>query len=160
MRRAIIATAGTAAALVALLSYKSSDAVTKSAHKVSVGSPSSDTTTGGTGSTTTAPETTTTAGPTKSTTGVRVITGADIDYNYGDIQLRVTLDGTKITSIDVVRNGAADGRSQQINSEAIPILTQEALSAQGLNFDVVSGATFTSEAFAQALQSAIDPSGS
>ena len=88
-----------------------------------------------------------------------MVTGSDIQYNYGDIQLRVTFDGGKITKIDIAHESATDGRSQSINSQAIPILTQEALAAQSLNFDVVSGATFTSEAFGQALQSILDPSG-
>jgi uncharacterized protein with FMN-binding domain len=71
----------------------------------------------------------------------------------------VTTRNGKIINIDVVNNSASDGHSQSINDQAVPILTREALAAQGLNFNVVSGATFTSEAFAQALQSAINPSG-
>jgi uncharacterized protein with FMN-binding domain len=46
-----------------------------------------------------------------------------------------------------------------INSEAVPVLVQEALAAQGVNFDVVSGATYTSDAFAQSLQSALTAAG-
>ena len=164
MRRALIATAGTAAALAALLSYKSSNAIKPSHIKVGAGvtpPPASGTTPTTTISSppSTGSSSGPTAGPTTTTTSNRVITGNDVQYNYGDIQLRVTIDNKKITKIDVVQNGAIDRRSQRINSEAVPILTQEALAAQGLNFDIVSGATFTSEAFAQSLQSAIDPSG-
>ncbi len=42
-----------------------------------------------------------------------------------------------------------------VNSAAVPVLMREAVAAQGVNFDVVSGATFTSDAFAQSLQSAL-----
>ena len=59
----------------------------------------------------------------------------------------------------VPQNNAADGRSQMINSYAVPILEQEAVAAQGVNINVVSGATFTSDAFAQSLQSALSQSG-
>jgi uncharacterized protein with FMN-binding domain len=52
-----------------------------------------------------------------------------------------------------------DGRSQMINSYAVPILEQEAVAAQGVNINVVSGATFTSDAFAQSLQSALSKAG-
>ena len=113
--------------------------------------------TGG-GSATTAPSgggqaaTTTTAPP--NTT--RSATGQDIQYQYGDIQLKVTEQGSKITSVDIVNNGANDARSAQINSIAVPMLTQQALQVQSAQIDGVSGATFTSNAYAQALQSAID----
>ncbi|MGH9130537.1 MAG: FMN-binding protein [Acidimicrobiales bacterium] len=82
-------------------------------------------------------------------------TGTDIRYAYGSLQLQVTMTGTTLNSVSVVQDSAPDPRSQSINSQALPILTQEALSAQGVNIDVVSGATFTSNAFAQALQSAL-----
>jgi uncharacterized protein with FMN-binding domain len=87
---------------------------------------------------------------------VRSATGQDIQYQYGDIQLKVTQQGTRMTSIDVVNNGANDARSAQINSIAVPMLTQQALQAQSVQIDGVSGATFTSNAYAQALQSALD----
>jgi len=182
MRRALIATVGTAAALAGLLSYKSSNAVKTSGTKLSLGGVASATTNTATTAPTsvaTSPSSTAQPGTTQTSAGTasgpttapsttvappttsahRVVTGADIQYNYGDIQLRVTFDGGKINKIDIAHESATDGRSQSINSQAIPILTQEALAAQNLNFDVVSGATFTSEAFGQALQSILDPSG-
>ena len=62
-------------------------------------------------------------------------------------------------NISIPQESATDPRSQSINSQAIPILTSEALAAQSLQFDVVSGATYTSEAFAQSLQSALTKAG-
>ena len=96
------------------------------------------------------------ASPTTPATTTRSATGQDIVYQYGDIQLKVTERGTRISNIDVVQNGADDPRSAQINSIAVPMLTSQALSAQSSQIDGVSGASFTSAAYSQALQSAID----
>ena len=49
-----------------------------------------------------------------------------------------------------------DGRSRQIANAAEPILREEALTAQSASIDLLSGATFTSEAYAESLQSALD----
>lgn len=46
-------------------------------------------------------------------------------------------------------------RSQFIMSQALPILRQEFLAAQSGRIQMVSGATYTSEAFVQSLQSAL-----
>jgi uncharacterized protein with FMN-binding domain len=46
-------------------------------------------------------------------------------------------------------------RSQFIMSQALPILRQEFLAAQSARIRMVSGATYTSEAFVQSLQSAL-----
>jgi len=46
-------------------------------------------------------------------------------------------------------------RSQFIMSQALPILRQEFLAAQSARIHLVSGATYTSEAFIQSLQSAL-----
>ena len=122
-------------------------------------SPSTSTTTPGGGSdstgTTPAAGTPTTAAP-PTTTGVRSATGQDIQYQYGDLQLKVSERGSTITKIQVVQEGATDPRSAQINSQAVPILQQQAMSVQSANIDGVSGATFTSMAYQQALQSALD----
>jgi uncharacterized protein with FMN-binding domain len=62
----------------------------------------------------------------------------------------------KITKVATVNMPGNDGRSQWISSQAGPMLVQQALSAQSANVNGVSGATFTSMAFAQSLQSALD----
>jgi uncharacterized protein with FMN-binding domain len=46
-------------------------------------------------------------------------------------------------------------RSQFIMSQALPMLRQEFLSAQSMNIQMITGATYTSEAFLQSLQSAL-----
>jgi uncharacterized protein with FMN-binding domain len=42
-----------------------------------------------------------------------------------------------------------------INAQAMPWLTQEAIQAQSANINIISGATLTSEAFANSLQAAL-----
>ncbi len=51
---------------------------------------------------------------------------------------------------------ATGAHSQRLSQEAAPILRTEAISTQSARIDVVSGATFTSESYAQSLQSALD----
>ena len=46
-------------------------------------------------------------------------------------------------------------RSQYIMSQSLPYLRQEFLSAQSANVQIISGATYTSQAFEQSLQSAL-----
>jgi uncharacterized protein with FMN-binding domain len=165
MRRAIIATAGTVIGLVALLDYKSGGAVKRSSVAVGGGAVSGTTTSpsttpsggggtsgGGASGDTSVPTTTS-----KRSSGQ--FTGQDVQYRYGDIEVQITVSGGKITDISIPQESATDPRSQSINSQAIPILTQEALSAQSMNFDVVSGATFTSDAFAESFQSALSQAG-
>jgi len=47
-------------------------------------------------------------------------------------------------------------RSAYISQVAGPLLHDEALKAQSAQIDTISGATFTSDAYAQSLQSALD----
>lgn len=56
----------------------------------------------------------------------------------------------KITAIDVGNSGATGGRQA-----AFPYLVQYAIQAQGTNFSNLTGATFTTDAFKQALASAL-----
>lgn len=87
---------------------------------------------------------------------VRQLTGADAPNQYGDVQVRVTTAGGRITQVAAVRLPSGDGRSQQISSFAGPQLAQRALAAQSANIDGVSGATYTSESYKTSLQSALD----
>lgn len=74
------------------------------------------------------------------------------------IRVRITTVGKKktrrITAVTATYP-AHTPRSQRINDQAIPVLRQEALAAQNANIDMVSGATDTSIAFIDSLQSAI-----
>jgi uncharacterized protein with FMN-binding domain len=174
MRRAIVATAGTVVGLVALLSYKSSgphnlqrvtvnggQAAPVSSTVPPVTNAPSGGTSSGAGAATSGPATTApaTTAPPVTASAERTYAGQDIQYLYGDIVVNATLRGGQILNVSVPQNNATDGRSQMINSYAVPILEQEAVAAQGVNINVVSGATFTSDAFAQSLQSALSQAG-
>jgi uncharacterized protein with FMN-binding domain len=86
----------------------------------------------------------------------RTITGAVAQTPYGDVQVRVVLNGTKITDVQAVHLTDANGTSRQISASAAPVLRQEALAAQSAKVDTVSGATYTSEGYRQSLQAALD----
>jgi uncharacterized protein with FMN-binding domain len=70
--------------------------------------------------------------------------------------VRITLSGSTITAVDTVQPPNGNGRDQEINQQALPILQREALASQSANIDSVSGATYTSEGYIQSLQSALD----
>jgi uncharacterized protein with FMN-binding domain len=86
----------------------------------------------------------------------RTITGAPVQQPYGTVQVSVTIKGGRITDVRTVAIPLDSGRSQSINSQAAPMLRSEALRVQSARIDVISGATYTSDAYAQSLQSALD----
>jgi len=68
----------------------------------------------------------------------------------------VTLSGSKITKIGIAAlDDGGNFRSVTIDQQSIPMLEQQALQAQSANIQGVSGATYTSQGFAQSLQSAL-----
>jgi uncharacterized protein with FMN-binding domain len=86
----------------------------------------------------------------------RTIAGAPVQQPYGTVQVSVTINGGRITDVRTLAVPLDSGRSQAINSQAAPLLRQEALRVQSARIDVISGATYTSDAYAQSLQSALD----
>jgi uncharacterized protein with FMN-binding domain len=185
MRRALPAIVVTAVGLVALASFRSTSGLpTKSAGAVIV--PGSTTPASsapprgsGTSAPTTKPPSATnppdTGGPTptapattpqtsppttpQTSGGVRTITGDTYDTQYGPVQVQVTLRGRTITAVTALQLPDSHRRSIEISSQAEPLLRQEALQAQSAQIDLLSGATFTSEGYAQSLQSALDKAG-
>jgi uncharacterized protein with FMN-binding domain len=89
-------------------------------------------------------------------TGSSTVTGGTAQTQWGPVQVRITVSGGKITDVTAVQYPNGNGRDQQINSYALPVLAQEALAAQSANIDHVSGATVTSDGYVQSLQSALD----
>ena len=89
-------------------------------------------------------------------TATRTITGAVETTMYGPMQVKVTLEGQKITNVSVVQETNDGQESQQIDSFSIPKLTAETLTAQSARIDTVSGATTTSQGYIGSLQSALD----
>lgn len=82
-------------------------------------------------------------------------TGSVADAFYGNIQVEAVISGGKITDVKFLQYPNDRGESIQVNDRAMPLLTSEAIKAQSANVDVVSGATQSSEAFAQSLSAAL-----
>ncbi len=83
-------------------------------------------------------------------------TGPSVDVNWGFVQVQATIQGGKISDVQVVQYPNERRTSLSINSIAVPMLQQEAIQAQSANVDLISGATLTSEGFQESLQSALD----
>ena len=83
------------------------------------------------------------------------VAGSTVDTEFGPYQVQVVFTGNKITDVRLITE-PSDPHSQRIAANAAPTLREEALQAQNATIDTVSGATTTSEAYAQSLQAAID----
>jgi len=156
MKRAPLVLTGTAAGLVAVIGYHTAVPQASASASSSSGTGASTINIGGSSSTsksTAATKTTTTA---RSVETTRSAVGSDIEYQYGDIELKVTMTAGKITDVTVVKQDVDDSHSAQINRYALPELRSEALQAQSAKIDGVSGASYISAAYEQSLQSAID----
>lgn len=80
----------------------------------------------------------------------QTVQGEPVSYEYGTIQVEVVRAGGKITTVNMLQAEANAGRER-----AFPYLQQYAVDAQGSSFGNLSGATSTTEAFKQALDSAL-----
>ncbi len=96
------------------------------------------------------------AGPARSTGPARSATGAVVPYGYGELSVMVTVHGDQITAVSVPLLRTAEPYSQQLAQQVIPMLRSEVLAAHSAQIHGVSGATYTSQAYAQSIQSALD----
>ena len=84
------------------------------------------------------------------------VVGPVVDTQFGSVQVRATVSGGRIVDVAAVQLPFDRRRSAEISQYVEPILRNEALQAQSAQVDVVSGATYTSEAYAGSLQGALD----
>lgn len=84
-----------------------------------------------------------------------VYTGPAMAAGYGKVQVKVFVHNGKLFDVQFIDYPHDRQTSQQINAQAMPWLKQEAIQAQGANVNVISGATLTSKAFVESLQSAL-----
>lgn len=84
------------------------------------------------------------------------VTGPVVNYGYGELATRVAISGSRITAVSVPVIRVAEQFSQELADRAIPVLRHEVLAAQSAHIQAVSGATYTSEAYAQSVQAALD----
>ncbi|MGH8981022.1 MAG: FMN-binding protein [Acidimicrobiales bacterium] len=100
-----------------------------------------------------------TTAPTTAAPATRSATGAAEQYGYGQLSVTVTISGGTITSVAIATLQVAEPRSAQIAQSSVPVLEREVLAAQSATINAVSGATYTSEAYARSVQSALDQLG-
>ncbi len=89
-------------------------------------------------------------------TAASSVAGVSEQYGYGELTASVTVSGGRITDVKVPVIRAAEQYSQQLASQVIPMLRNEVLAAQSANINAVSGATYTSQAYALSVQAALD----
>lgn len=160
MRRAAVAIALTVLGMWLVLSYKSSpvsrvtSAATATQSTTTVPSPLTDTggqppagpPPPGSGSSTTPP----------APTGQTTVDGDVVSTRYGDVQVAVILNGSHIVDVKALQLPFDRSRSQYISQQVAPLLHDEVLQAQNAQIDTIGGATYTSDGYAQSLQSALD----
>ena len=155
MRKIVVALMGTVSGLIMLFSYHTSLA---GSGTLAVPPSTGTGTTSSSGSTSAGSGSTSSGGSGSSSAGgsATTVTGDTAQTQWGPVQVQITVSGGKITDVTPVQYPNGNGRDQEINSYALPVLAQEALAAQSANIDHVSGATVTSDGYVQSLQSAID----
>jgi uncharacterized protein with FMN-binding domain len=87
--------------------------------------------------------------------GAGTVTGDAADTQYGPVQVRLTVNGGKITKAEAVQ-APEGGQSDRVTADAVPKLNRAAVAAGSADIDAVSGATYTSAGYAKSLQSALD----
>jgi uncharacterized protein with FMN-binding domain len=89
----------------------------------------------------------------------RTFTGSLATDQYGQLQVKLSVKNGRITKVGFTTFVANDGHSVQIDQSAAPVLIRETIAAQSAHIQGVSGATYTSNAYQQSLQAAIDKAG-
>ncbi|MDQ0947912.1 uncharacterized protein with FMN-binding domain [Streptomyces phaeochromogenes] len=84
-------------------------------------------------------------------TSNQVVAGSTIETEKGPVQVEVTFDGDRISSVRMLQQP-----NHPQTKAAVPKLIAETLTAQSADIDAVSGATITSEGYVESLQAAID----
>ncbi|HEY7199723.1 MAG TPA: FMN-binding protein [Candidatus Dormibacteraeota bacterium] len=82
-------------------------------------------------------------------------TGPTVPTRYGDVQVRIAISGGRLADVSVLRMPDDRARSAEITQYVTPVLRSEAIQAQSARIDIISGATFTSEAYAESLDAAL-----
>ncbi len=168
MRRIVIAIGSTLTGLVLLFSWPTSlnrAVATAATETTGATSGSTGTSSAGTGSTDSGAGTDTGSSSSTDTqsaapaTTTETYVGSSVSTRYGPVQVQVTVTDGTVTAAEAIDYPNANPKDQQINGYAIPVLNAEAVEAQSSSIQMVSGATFTSDAYISSLQSALDQAG-
>jgi uncharacterized protein with FMN-binding domain len=101
-----------------------------------------------------APSKSATAQPSAAATS---FTGDAVTMRYGIVQVKITVQGGKITDAQAVK--APTGSNDRYTQMAVPRLREQTIAAQSANIQGVSGASFTSYGWYKSLASAISKAG-
>lgn len=152
MRRILLAFMTTVVAVVLLFGYRTSTpgggALTTAVAAATAGTSGSTGTSGSSGTSGT--------GTAATTSAAKTYDGAVAQTRWGPVQVQLTVRGGKITAATALQVPTGNGRDEEINSRAVPVLNGEVVAAQSAGIDTVSGATVTSDGYLTSLQSALD----
>lgn len=81
----------------------------------------------------------------------KTVRGEAVQYQYGVIELEVVRTGGKISAVNLIQAGTSGSEWAVVPD----MLVEATLQAQGSGFGNISGATFTTEAYKQSLNSAL-----
>lgn len=85
-----------------------------------------------------------------------VYVGPRVTNVKGGYQAQVTIENGVITKVEPIEAGTSDPESLQVNAFAVPTLVERVLEAQSADVEFVSGSSFTSPAFLESIQGALD----
>lgn len=86
--------------------------------------------------------------------------GPPVNTYYGPVQVQANIRDGRLATVDVPEYPADRRASQRINSQALPLLEREVISAQSARVNIISGATLTSQAYLRSLDAALRDAGS
>lgn len=85
--------------------------------------------------------------------------GTNASYQYGAIQVQITVANGKITQVKTVKYPTDSHRTAAINAQALPVYEKAAVNAQSAHFSNISGATETWHGFQASLKNALSQAG-
>lgn len=87
----------------------------------------------------------------------RQVDGPSVQTRFGPVQVAaIVADDGELCDVAAIASPSGDRRSAAISAQAIPTLDQRAVDAQSADFQGVSGATYTSDAYRSSLQALLD----
>ncbi len=81
--------------------------------------------------------------------------GQSANAYWGNVQVEAIVQANHLSGLNILQYPNSHSTSVYINQQVLPILKKEAIQKQSSKVQIISGATFTSEAFIQSLASAL-----
>jgi uncharacterized protein with FMN-binding domain len=158
MRRVVLPVAGFVVGVTVLLSLKSAPGATRAPER-SEAERRTEPPVASAPPAAAAPESTPSPSPTSSPSPGYTYTGDGAYTEFGYVTVQITVANGRMVDAIALEMPADEARSVALSARVAPILRERALAAQSADFDTVSGATWTSEAYKQSLQSALAKAG-